>query len=73
MQRHWRKRDGSRICMACKDWTGTTRGCPQYSLQECNRIVEARIEGLSQEELAALRDFGDSLAIEEWEDLSVES
>jgi hypothetical protein len=71
MQRHWKRRDGARICLQCKESTGTTRGWPQYSAAECIRVVEERIEGLSQEELAALRDFGDSLAVEEWEDLAL--
>ena len=47
-----------------------TRGTPQYSAEECARIVEERIAGLDQATLAAMKDTADKLTVHTWEDPS---
>ena len=68
MARHWLTRWNQRICLACKASRGVHRGRAQFSPAECWRAVDERLAGLTQDELAVLKAYGDTLHVSVWED-----
>jgi hypothetical protein len=68
MRSHWLTRSRERICLPCKAAHKVLRGRRQVSQADVLREVEARLEGLTQDELATLKLYGDALSFDVWED-----
>jgi hypothetical protein len=60
---HWLTRCRARICLDCKSRYRGQRGVRQVSPEECLRVIQARLDGCSQAELAALKAFEERLSL----------